>query len=289
MATTETTSFTPLTSTFNTPQPVDASMYPYNNVTQTRAGHVFEVDDTLGNERIHEMHKSGTYRTIEPDGAQSTTVVSDRYTTVCGNDFVSITGTCNIHINGNCLLTVNGNYNVEVNGNMEQTVKGEYKLKVGNAHKTEVTGDKSENVKGKKNVIAGQGMAIDITAGGVKTNIIGGQEKNVSGDYTSTVTGSSTSTALFGISMQSPLGKASFGGMSASLDAVSNLTLTSLGPTAMYSTVINATTPIMNVLGGAIVAGLDVCALGGTRTLATHFHLGDGAPGSPAPTTPPIA
>lgn len=289
MATTETTSSTPLTSTFNTPQPVDASMYPYNNVTQTRAGHVFEVDDTLGNERIHEMHKSGTYRTIEPDGAQSTTVVSDRYTTVCGNDFVSITGTCNIHINGNCLLTVNGNYNVEVNGNMEQTVKGEYKLKVGNAHKTEVTGDKSENVKGKKDVIAGKGLFIDVTSGGSTSNIIGETKYNVSGDYTSAVTGSSTSTSMTGVSISSPAGKASIGGMTAAIEGVASLDLTALGPVNINApSSIIAKTPMVEVLGGAVWATLDVAALGGARTLATHIHTADGPSTPPGPTTPPI-
>lgn len=275
-------------SSFNTPKPIDNTIYPYNNVTQTRSGHVFEVDDTLGNERIQETHKAGTYRVVEPDGSMTTTVVSDRYTTVCGNDYVSISGTCNIHINGNCLMTINGNYNVEVNGNMEQTVKGEYKLKVGNAHKTEVSGDKSENVKGKKDVIAGKGMFVDVTSGGSIFNIIGDSKQNVKGDSTNVITGSSTTTATMGASLSSPIGKASISGMSAAIEGVSNLTLTSLGPTAMYSTAINATTSVVNVLGGAVVASLDVAALNGARTLATHMHWADGAPSQPGPTSPPF-
>lgn len=280
----------PITSTFNSPQPIDNSIYPYNNVTQTRSGHVFEVDDTLGNERIQETHKSGTYRVIDPDGSTNTTVVADRYTTVCGNDFVSITGTCNIHINGNCLLTVNGNYNVEVNGNMEQTVKGEYKLKVGNAHKTEVTGDKSENVKGKKDVIAGKGLFIDVTSGGSTSNIIGETKYNVSGDYTSAVTGSSTSTAMSGFNISSTIGKTSIGGMSVGVDAVTGLTLTSVGTAMVYAPAgIVATSPLVNINGGSLVASLDVAALSGARTLTTHIHIADGDPSIPGPTTPPIA
>lgn len=289
MATTENDSFD-IRSSFNAPQPLDGTVYPYNNVTQTRAGHVFEVDDTLGNERIQETHKSGTYRVIEPDGSTSTTVVADRYVTVCGNDFVSITGTCNIHINGNCLMTVNGNYNLEVNGNMEQTVKGEYKLKVGQAYKNEVSGDKSENVKGKKDIIAGKGMFVDVTSGGSTTNIIGEVKENISGDYTHTTTGSNTTSALTGITISSSVGKASLSGMSAGVDAVTGLTLTSVGPAMVYAPAgITATSPLVNVLGGSIIASLDVCALAGARTLTTHIHIADGDPSIPAPTTPPIA
>lgn len=289
MATTENDSFD-IRSSFNAPQPLDGAVYPYNNVTQTRAGHVFEVDDTLGNERIQETHKSGTYRLIEPDGSTSTTVVADRYTTVCGNDFVSITGTCNIHINGNCLMTVNGNYNVEVNGNMEQTVKGEYKLKVGQGYKNEVSGDKSENVKGKRDIIAGKGMFVDVTSGGATTTIIGEVKENISGDYTHTTTGSNTTTATSSVSMSSPLGKATMSGMSVGVDAVTGLTLTSVGTAMVYAPAgIVATSPLVSINGGSLIASLDVAALSGARTLATHIHIADGDPSIPGPTTPPIA
>ena len=278
----------PVANIFNTPQPVDASIYPFNNVKQTRSGHVFEVDDTLGNERISETHKSGTYRCVESDGTQSVVVVADGYTTICGNGFVSITGTCNVHISSNAKITVAGDCNLEVNGNMEQTVKGNYKLKVGGNHMTEVVGDKSENTKGKKDVIAGKGLNTTVTSGGTSSKIIGRVYDKIKGDYTSIVFGSTNMTATTDMSLNATMGKASLGGITAAVDAVTNLTLTSLGPTTMYSTLIQANTPLMNIIGGGLIATLDVAALGGIRTLATHFHLADGAPSAPAPTTPPI-
>ena len=278
----------PVANIFNTPQPVDTSIYPYNHVTQTRSGHVFEVDDTLGNERISETHKSGTYRCVESDGTQSVVVVADGYTTICGNGFVSITGTCNVHISSNAKITVAGDCNMEVNGNMEQTVKGNYRLKVGGNHMTEVVGDKSENTKGKKDVIAGKGMSTSITSGGTTTKIIGGVEDKIKGDYNSVIYGSASLTSSSSMSLKSTLGSATLGGMTAAVDAVSGLTLTSLGPTTMYATLINANTGHMNIVGGGLQATLDVAALGGTRTLVTHYHLADGDPSTPAPTTPPI-
>lgn len=279
--------------TFSQPFPSNQSVYPYNHVTQTRSGHVFEVDDTLGNERIHEKHKSGTSRTVLPDGSLDTTVVKNRYTAVCGDDTVTIEGIASItfgvegsptYVN----ITIHGDCNMEVNGNYTQTVKGEYKLKCG-SYKNEVLGDKAETIVGKKDSIVGNGLNNTVRRGGVKNMIVGSIEETVAGGYTGIYTGSSSTTALLGASMTAPAGAATVGGMTAAIDGVSTLTLTSLGPTMMYSTMTNMTTPLVNILGGALIASLDVRALAGARGLVTHIHLGDGAPGSPAPTTPPIA
>lgn len=43
--------------------------YPYNSVHATRSGHVIEIDDTDGAERIHIRHKSGSFIEFHPDGA----------------------------------------------------------------------------------------------------------------------------------------------------------------------------------------------------------------------------
>ena len=43
-----------------------APVYPFNKVTQTESGHVFEVDDTMGAERISTYHRSGTFQEITP-------------------------------------------------------------------------------------------------------------------------------------------------------------------------------------------------------------------------------
>ena len=44
-----------------------APVYPYNKVHQSESGHVFEVDDTLGKERINVHHRSGTFHEIHAD------------------------------------------------------------------------------------------------------------------------------------------------------------------------------------------------------------------------------
>lgn len=257
--------------TRNPPQ-VNQSVYPYCNVQKSRSGHVFEVDDTLGNERIQQKHKSGTYYEISSDGTYTTTVVSDRYTTVCGTDTIAITGDANIAVNGTVNLTINGNYNVEVNGNMSQTVKGEYNLKVGASYKNEVSGDKAENIVGKKDSIVGNGLINTVRAGGVTNAFIGGLTQNVVGDTTSICTGSVSMTGLTGMNLTSPAGPATLGGLSAGVDSATGLTLTGLGYIHMFSGVTNMFTPLVNVVAGALVASLDVRALNGAVGMATHIH-----------------
>ena len=45
-----------------------APTYPDNAVIQTPSGHVLELDDTAGKERVQLMHKSGSFVEMHPDG-----------------------------------------------------------------------------------------------------------------------------------------------------------------------------------------------------------------------------
>jgi hypothetical protein len=62
------------------------AQYPHNKVMETESGHVFEIDDTPGEERIHIYHKSGTYQEISKDGKKVNKVIGDNVTIVEGND-----------------------------------------------------------------------------------------------------------------------------------------------------------------------------------------------------------
>ena len=42
--------------------------YPNNKVMQTSSGHIIEIDDSSGSERIHIYHKSGSFDEFYPDG-----------------------------------------------------------------------------------------------------------------------------------------------------------------------------------------------------------------------------
>jgi len=62
------------------------AQYPHNKVMETESGHIFEIDDTPGEERIHIYHKSGTYQEINKDGRKVNKVIDDNLTVVEGSD-----------------------------------------------------------------------------------------------------------------------------------------------------------------------------------------------------------
>ena len=55
------------------------SQYPYNNVMASRSGHIMEVDDTPGGERLHWMHTTGSYKQMLPSGDVVNKSVKDHY------------------------------------------------------------------------------------------------------------------------------------------------------------------------------------------------------------------
>lgn len=55
-------------STFSEPETKYAAKYPNNFTKTTKSGHVIEIDDTEGAERIKLYHKSGTMIEMHPDG-----------------------------------------------------------------------------------------------------------------------------------------------------------------------------------------------------------------------------
>ena len=95
---------------------------PYNRVTETEAGHVFELDDTPGHERVHLAHKANTFFEIAPDGS--------KVTKVSGNNYEIYLSDNNVHVKGVCNITVDGNANIYVKGNTVEKVDGNYTLNV---------------------------------------------------------------------------------------------------------------------------------------------------------------
>ena len=49
----------------NTDYPPD---YPYNQVMQSASGHLFEMDDSRGRERVRLTHRTGTFIEMHPNG-----------------------------------------------------------------------------------------------------------------------------------------------------------------------------------------------------------------------------
>lgn len=154
------------------------SVYPFNQVKETESGHVFEIDDTPDNGRIHEYHNAGTFREIQADGTRITKVVGEDYEIVANGKNVFIEGGCNVTIRGDCKLRVDGDYYQEIDGDYFLSVTGDKIVKVNGNHLTEVGTDLGVNVNKNKTVRVG----LDNT-----DSIIGKDTKSVGKDKVLTV------------------------------------------------------------------------------------------------------
>ena len=122
-------------------QPVSSynAKYPYNKVTETESGHITEIDDTPGAERLHLAHKTGTSIEIDPVGNKIQVIKGSDYTIIDANGYISIQGKANVSINGSCNVFINSDANIEVNGNtslnchnnIEMNAAGRLKLTAG--------------------------------------------------------------------------------------------------------------------------------------------------------------
>lgn len=92
--------------------------YPYNKVFRTESGHLIEVDDTVDKERIHIMHKTGTYVEIDRSGQVVIKSVDSRIDVTTKDNNVYVGGNVNVRVKGNVNMLVDGTYTVESKGNM---------------------------------------------------------------------------------------------------------------------------------------------------------------------------
>jgi hypothetical protein len=132
--------------TISEPQTQYNTKYPFNKVTETISGHVVELDDTPGYERLHVYHASGSFIEVHPNGTfvvkskkdinqisaydtnaiiegnQRTHVAQDSDTSVMGNLTIVVQGNTKIQVDGNAEVLVGGNANMNVEGNFDTYV-----------------------------------------------------------------------------------------------------------------------------------------------------------------------
>ena len=82
------------------PKAIYGAKYPYNHVTQTESGHLIEMDDTPGKERLHWYHRAGTFTEIGALGHRITKVVSEDFKVNLMNDYHRVVGSKYENIGG---------------------------------------------------------------------------------------------------------------------------------------------------------------------------------------------
>ena len=103
------------------PPPTFAAKYPYNTVEESDSGHVKEIDDTPGAERIKESHRTGTFYEIHPDGTRVTKVVKDDFSVTIGDKGVKVDGVCAVHVVGQADFYCESDINIKTDTNATVT------------------------------------------------------------------------------------------------------------------------------------------------------------------------
>ena len=117
----------------------DKSKYPDNAVLETKSGHIIEIDDTPGNEKIRLYHRTGTYIDYRPDGSISEKITNNINKIVKGYVHEHIKESVKRYINENLDEIIDGyvkrnikqNLSEHINGDLTLTVDGNLTWKVG--------------------------------------------------------------------------------------------------------------------------------------------------------------
>ena len=106
-------------------------LYPFNHVYESESGHVFEIDDTSGGERLLRQHSAGTYEEIIASGDKTVKVVGNNFECVVGGSNVLIQGDVNLTTYGTRRDFIEGDYILEVGGKYTRKIHGSEQVKIG--------------------------------------------------------------------------------------------------------------------------------------------------------------
>ena len=165
------------------PEAMYGARYPYNHVTQSESGHLIEMDDTPGKERLHWYHRAGTFTEIGALGHRITKVVSEDFKINLMNDYHRVVGSKYENIVGK-LDVVSGKY-------FHKCKSGVFKVEAqGDIIFDNPTADftvKSKGIildaSGGAIVIKGRSISIEKSTGASTENTKGSETKKVGGKY----------------------------------------------------------------------------------------------------------
>jgi len=133
-----------------------SSQYSKNQVRESPSGHVSEIDDTPGAERVLHLHKTGSGVEMLADGtviysSTGNTVrvtLQDEKVIVEGNAQMSYNGNLTLDVSGDFDVKVGGNYNIEVAGNKIERIGGSQVAKISKQQQIDIGAHKLENIAG---------------------------------------------------------------------------------------------------------------------------------------------
>lgn len=154
---------TAISGSFSEPASTFGAVYPYNHVVyESESGHVIEMDDTPGKERVNIHHRSGSHIEMLPDGRVIIKSADDLFELSHADAHENVVGAKNVTVGGRMKLRVGSGLDVQVvDGNANINVdSGNANINVVGNVNIDVTGNHNENVSGNYNVTAGGNMKL---------------------------------------------------------------------------------------------------------------------------------
>lgn len=141
--------------------------YPYNKTMVSEAGHIHEVDDTPGAERLLTQHTSGTYEELGPDGRRVVKVTGKNYHIVADDDNVYVQGGVNIYIAGATNVNFFNDVNISIGGKLSLIATEDLRIKASEIYFESSNGDINIKSSGNTNIQSANNMSLD-SGGSVK-------------------------------------------------------------------------------------------------------------------------
>lgn len=138
---------------FEEPEVNHNTIYPKNKVISTESGHVIELDDSDGAERIRIRHVSGSFTEYHNDGTNVEKLIKDKYL---------ITQNLNIHTEVDCNLYSKGVINLY--GESDINVYSQANINVESDTDTNLTVHGTTNVSCDASINVDAGSDITVTA-----------------------------------------------------------------------------------------------------------------------------
>lgn len=156
-----------------------SSTAPLNQVKRTVSGHVTEVDDTPGRERMLFKHKTGAGIELRADGSVIINATNNIVRVAAGGEKVIIEGDGELVYHGNLKLKVDGDFDLDVGGNINVSAGGD-KIE-------DIRGGLRQDVNGNHQTFVNRNLSKTIT--GTETNFISGDQNNIIKQNQSTTIG----------------------------------------------------------------------------------------------------
>ena len=117
------------------------------DVNETASGHVIELNDTPGGERIMMRHKTGAGVEMRPDGTVLVVSANNKVEICHGSNEVIVEGDAKLSYKGNLTLNVTGDFNVNCR-DYNVHARGSKTEQIDNNSKTSVFGNSGNSVSG---------------------------------------------------------------------------------------------------------------------------------------------